>query len=351
MAEHDSSYKLLFSHRELVADLIRGFVNEDWTQSLDFDTLERVREIGVSHDLREREDDILWRLRLIKDGREHWLYVYLLLEFQSSVDPYMAVRLLTYVGLLYEDLRKADAIRAGEPLPAVLPIVLYNGRDSWTAKTSLSDLIDPDLPPQLRAWQPQIRYLLLEERRYAEADLAGLQNVAAALFRLENSRAPADIQRVVASLLDWLAAPEQTELRRAFVVWLKRVLLPSRVPGVVIPNVIELEELHSMLAETVKTWVEEWKELGWKQGIEQGIERGIEQGIERGIERGIEQGIEQGIHRGETKILRRLLMRRFGTLPAWVGERLEQAEESEIECWTDRVLDCDSLERIFGESH
>jgi simple sugar transport system ATP-binding protein len=26
MAEHDSSYKLLFSHRELVADLIRGFV-------------------------------------------------------------------------------------------------------------------------------------------------------------------------------------------------------------------------------------------------------------------------------------------------------------------------------------
>lgn len=96
MAEHDSSYKLLFSHRELVADLIRGFVNEDWTQSLDFDTLERVREIGVSHDLREREDDILWRLRLIGQGRERWLYVYLLLEFQSSVDPYMAVRLLTY---------------------------------------------------------------------------------------------------------------------------------------------------------------------------------------------------------------------------------------------------------------
>jgi hypothetical protein len=59
MAEHDQSYKLLFSHREMVADLVRGFVREDWVSRLDFDTLERVREIGVSHDLRKREDDII----------------------------------------------------------------------------------------------------------------------------------------------------------------------------------------------------------------------------------------------------------------------------------------------------
>lgn len=93
----------------------------------------------------------------------------------------------------------------------------------------------------MRRWQPQIRYLLLEERHYAEAELAGLHNVAAALFRLENSRTPADIERVVASLVEWLGAPGQADLRRAFVVWLKRVLLPTRVPGADIPNVIEAE--------------------------------------------------------------------------------------------------------------
>ncbi|CRI64193.1 hypothetical protein THIOKS11770036 [Thiocapsa sp. KS1] len=32
MTEHDPSYKLLFSHRDLVADLIRGFVHEDWVE-------------------------------------------------------------------------------------------------------------------------------------------------------------------------------------------------------------------------------------------------------------------------------------------------------------------------------
>jgi len=51
----------------------------------------------------------------------------------------------------------AGEIPAGSPLPPVLPIVLYNGQDAWTAKTSLADLIEPGLPEQLRHWQPQIR--------------------------------------------------------------------------------------------------------------------------------------------------------------------------------------------------
>ena len=131
MPEHDPSYKLLFSNAEMVADLIRGFVREDWVQALDFDTLERVGEAGVSDDLRERVDDMIWRLRLRSmhrpQARARWLYVYLLLEFQSSVDRFMAVRLLTYIGLLYQNLCAAGEIAPGERLPPVLPIVLYNG--------------------------------------------------------------------------------------------------------------------------------------------------------------------------------------------------------------------------------
>ncbi|NJD07329.1 MAG: transposase, partial [Methylococcaceae bacterium] len=35
---HDHSYKLLFSHPQMVADLIRGFVREDWVRHLDFNS-------------------------------------------------------------------------------------------------------------------------------------------------------------------------------------------------------------------------------------------------------------------------------------------------------------------------
>lgn len=63
VADHDPSYKLLFPHRDLVADLIHGFVQEDWVERLDFTSLQRVSGIGISHDLRERADDMIWRLR------------------------------------------------------------------------------------------------------------------------------------------------------------------------------------------------------------------------------------------------------------------------------------------------
>ena len=137
--------------------------------------------------------------------------------------------------------------------------MLCSGAELWTARTDLADLIGHRLPPQRRHWQPQTHHLLLEERRYRKAALARLPNVAAALFRLENAQAPQAIQQVIACLVVWLAGAENASLRRAFVVWLKRVLLPARVPGVEIPNFSELQELHDVLAERVKTWTQEWK--------------------------------------------------------------------------------------------
>ena len=64
---------------------------------------------------------------------------------------------------------------------------------------------------------------MLDEGRYADGELASLRNVAAALFRMENSRTPQDVERVLAALFEWLKAPGKTSLRRAFTVWLKRV--------------------------------------------------------------------------------------------------------------------------------
>jgi len=44
-------------------DLIRG-LSKGWVALLDFDTLEKVSGSYVSDDLRDREDDISWRIRM-----------------------------------------------------------------------------------------------------------------------------------------------------------------------------------------------------------------------------------------------------------------------------------------------
>jgi Putative transposase, YhgA-like len=198
-----------------VRDLLRGFVHEDWVTQLDYETLEKVSGSYVSDDLRDREDDIVWRIRMKSTEGESspdWLYVYLLLDFQSSVDPYMAVRILTYVGLLYQDLIKSGRIQNGK-LPAVFPLVLYNGERTWTAAREVSDLIETS-PTSLSAYRPKLRYFLLDEGRAPESSLAE-DNTVAGVVRLERSESPEQLLGVVKHLMDLLKLPRHAELRRA----------------------------------------------------------------------------------------------------------------------------------------
>ena len=100
--KHDESYRLLFSNPEMVADLLRGYVSDEITRDLDFSTLERVNASFVSEELEKRESDMIWKLRF--KGRK--LYVYLMLEFQSTQDHWMALRMFAYLALLYQEIQK-----------------------------------------------------------------------------------------------------------------------------------------------------------------------------------------------------------------------------------------------------
>ena len=313
---HDHSYRLLFSHPDMVADLLRGYINQPWVEQLDFSTLSRAPDNYITDDLRERKDDIIWRVRWRDD--ERWLYVYLLLEFQSSSDTWMAVRMLTYVGLLYADIIKSNDLTGADKLPPVLPIVLYNGSDPWKGSTNINELID-QVPGGLDQYRPNLEYLLLDENAYADIPLPEVRNLVSALFSLENCRSPEDMQQLLERLIDWLSLPQQLTLRRHFTVWLKRVLLPAKMDGINFEQVNDLQEINSMLSERVKSWKEGW----------------------------IEQGLEQGLEQGERALLLRLLTRRFGPLDKQTESRLQQASGAELERWADNILDACTLEDVF----
>ena len=316
--DHDHSYKLLFTHPEMVADLLRGFVKEDWIKELDFSTLEKINGSYVSDDLRERHDDVIWRIRWGKtqSDKTDWLYVYLLLEFQSSVDWFMAVRIMTYVGLLYQDLIRSEAVKTSESLPPVLPIVLYNGDPRWQAPTDIADLITP-APGELDRYRPHLHYLLLDEGRYHAHELAELRNLAAALFRLENSRTPEDVQQVLRALIAWLQSPQQSHLRRAFTIWLKRVFLPGRMPTVAFDEIQDLQEVTNMLSERVKEWSKNWE--------------------------------QQGIEKGKMDLLLRLLEWRFGAVSEAISARVKQADSPTLELWSKRILTAQTIEEVFAD--
>lgn len=266
MADHDHAYKLLFSHAPLVTDLIQGFVGEEWVQQADLSTLERVGDGYVTDDLRERESDVVWRFRW---GAQSWVYVYLLLEFQSTVDPSMAMRVLAYVSLLYQDLFRQGVRTSSGRLPPILPVVLYNGNRPWSAALDAEDLVEK-VAGGLERHRPSLRYWLIDESRLSEAELDSERNLAAALFQLEQSHGLPEVERLVRALHERLPDPEHGELRRAFAVWLCQVLLPSRLPGIRIPAVAGLWEVKTMLAENTIDWTREWKDMGRQEGLQEG---------------------------------------------------------------------------------
>ncbi|MBF0463335.1 MAG: Rpn family recombination-promoting nuclease/putative transposase [Magnetococcales bacterium] len=334
MNQHDLGYTKLFSHPRMIQDLVAGFIQEEWVAGLDFSTLEKVNPVYVTDDFRKRIDDLVWKIRW--QGTDRWLLIYLILEPQSTMDALMALRHALYELLLYQDLLQSGIIPAGQKFPPVAPIVLYNGKDRWTAARDVSDLIE-ESPPGLEAYRPHMRYLLVDEHRYQHSDLVSMQNAVAALFRLEKSRSVADVRQVVRELILWLQDPQQQTLRRTFANWLSRILLPrlskknSAIPES-IPEMNELEEVHAMLAETAEGWTREWKQEGLQQGLQQGRQ----------------QGRQEGRQEEASKILLRQLTRRFGDLSAGVREKINAAGLDDLELWSDRVLDAHSLADVLG---
>lgn len=335
MTRHDESYKLLFSHREMVEDLLRGFVRETWVETLAFSTLEKVNASYVSDTLEPRADDLVWRVRW---GQET-LYIYLLLEFQSDVQRFMGVRLMSYVALLYQDLLRSRELSPRGLLPPVMPVVIYNGGREWTAPRDVAHLIEAQ-PEELGRYRPCFSYLVLDEWHLPAGELPSLDNLVAALFALERSEGPDEVRRIVTHLAERLKRPEHRRLQRAFTTWLRTVLLPARLPGAVLPAVEGLKEFQTMLDEHSRDWTRNW--------IEQGVERGHARGLAEGRAEGRTEGLEMGRRMGEATLLRRQLERRFGTLPASYRKLLEEADAEQLLDWGERLLDAASPEEVFG---
>ena len=122
-------------------------------------------------------------------------------------------------------------------------------------------------------YQPSQRYFLLDERRVGCADLPSCNSVSA-LIALETNRDRARVPALLGALIDLLQKQDDEALTAAFGEWVEQVLVARRFRGSVSRSVsgplLRLEEVRTMLAETVQEWTAEWVEQGREEGREQG---------------------------------------------------------------------------------
>ena len=194
--DSDLLYHRLFAHPRMVEGLVREFVPRRLVGGLDFSGLQRVNPKFHSgrRSARRREGDVIWRLPT-REGSD--IYLYLLIEFQSESDGWMAVRTQVYQGLLWQQVIDEQKLQAGARLPPLLLLVLYNGEGRWKAATTAQERIALSPDSTLWPWQPHGRYYLLDISAFAEDELARRSSLVALLFRLEQQYSPEGLKELL----------------------------------------------------------------------------------------------------------------------------------------------------------
>ncbi|MDE1465912.1 hypothetical protein [Spartinivicinus poritis] len=78
-----------------------------------------------------------------------------------------------------------------------------------------------------------------------------------------------------------------------------------------------------MLTERIDQWIEQWKLEGYQEGY------------------------QKGYRDGHANALHLVLQGRFGELPAWVSEKINNADSITLKHWLINFCRADQLEAIF----
>ena len=350
---HDAAYKLLYSHPHMVADLLRGFLPDGAWPGFDFATLEPLPASHVGRGLQRREGDKMWRLRARAAPDGGWVYVLVLMEFQSRVDRHMALRVLTYTGLAWEGLVRWREGSGGEeppgaPLPPVIPFVVYNGHPRWTAPPDVSELI-VSTAEELARLQPSNRYVLLDMQR-AETGAVPEDNAVGLQVALEQAMLEEKLP-ILHRAEAVLAGAEHAELRKALAAWLRRSWEEDygvfAGGGKALRRELDRLENAGEVVAMGSLAAERWKERNRKREAQISA---------RAMERGRTQGRTEGLE-FERRLLERQATRRFG---ADVGKRLSAllagvSDPQRLAAVGDAIIDCGTgaellvkAERIVG---
>ncbi|MEG0153646.1 MAG: Rpn family recombination-promoting nuclease/putative transposase, partial [Cellulosilyticaceae bacterium] len=136
---HDKSYRSFFENKEIFLELLQSFVKEKWTTQLKKEDLHQDSTRYIVRDYDQIEADVVYTATI---NNQEVVFI-TLLEFQSSVDYTMPIRLFWYMSEIWrkyiKQIDKKDIEKKEFKLPVIVPVVLYNGEAKWEVSRSFKD--------------------------------------------------------------------------------------------------------------------------------------------------------------------------------------------------------------------
>jgi Putative transposase, YhgA-like len=172
-----------------------------------WDTLQGEPASFIDPDLADLHSDLLYSAQLRTDPPAS---LHVLLEYQSTADPGMSLRTLSYRTRIWNRCRKQ---RPEAWLPPILTVLVSHVPGGWTTTCLLDEMFDPRVLgiPELAASIPRSPVIIDDLASLSDADLqaralAAFQKLA--LWLLRDARAP---RRLLDSFDTWIAAFAEAE--------------------------------------------------------------------------------------------------------------------------------------------
>lgn len=131
---HDAFFKTVMARKSIAKDFFQTMLPEELKKSIDFDSLKMMPNNFASTNKNETHADVIYQVLI--NGQAG--YLTFLVEHQSTADPLMPVRMLSYTNKIIEaHLHQSKA----KTIPLVYPLVFYHGKKPYPYSQDIKDLV------------------------------------------------------------------------------------------------------------------------------------------------------------------------------------------------------------------
>ena len=324
---HDKLFKEVMGDIETAKSFIQHYLPPKIVRLIDPESITIETDSYIEKDLSEYFFDLLFRVKMQQEEG----YVYLLFEHKSKVDKHVSLQLLGYMTSIWKK-------TVPRPLPVILPVVFYQGREKWEApqwfsnRFSNADRMDGDL----KEYIPDYKYELFEISSLREEEVKGAKRLRIYLdvIRMRSLEGKEAIREVMLRVALTISELSWTEANERFFQVCTIYLFDTMG-----------REYFQQLSELMKTVSEERSEK--MQTIADMLrQEGMEKGILKGREEGLEKGMEKGMEKGREELLWKLISKKFPKASKKYFEKLKSLTIEQLDSLGLELIDMKNEEEL-----
>ena len=290
--EHDKIIKRVFQSKKEAA----RFISKVIERKIKPRDLIVSQNSFVTSELRYREADIVYKIRNKN--------VVILIEHQTRVDYRMAYRILNY----QIEIMRANEVenpRKEDKECLVIPIVLYTGKEKWTAKNYIKEI-------QERLYEEKIikrgeielgtlgYYALVDVNNYTKEELLKEEGILSKIMLIEKERNTKDLIRTMFEIKEKIQNDKNKEIVYTTMELALNKKFGTKVARKIMEKIIGKESgdmlaVEEMVLKENKMLRDEGRKIGISEGKKIGISEGKLIGIDEGIIRVAKEMLKNGV--------------------------------------------------------